>query len=79
MIIPSLVAIPLCDLPRPETFALLTRYPDWTMGGLLRFADYFGTAVFALTGVVTAGRRGMDFLGCVIVVGRCADAAALTG
>jgi len=60
-------AVPLADLPRPETWALMPRVVDLTPGGLLRFADYFGTAVFAYAGVLTAGTRGMNFLGCVIV------------
>ena len=38
-----------------------------TVGGVLRGLDYFGTALFAQAGVVQAGRRGMDLLGCLIV------------
>ena len=42
---------------------------DWTAapGAFVRFVDYFGTAVFAQAGVVTAGTAGMNFLGCIIV------------
>lgn len=42
---------------------------DWTAapGAFVRFVDYFGTAVFAQAGVVTAGTAGMNFLGCLIV------------
>ena len=36
-------------------------------GGILRFLDYCGTALFAQAGVVQAGKRGMDFLGCLIL------------
>ena len=65
--------IPLPDLPRPETWALMhpTSYGfrglafDW--GGFLRFCDYFGTALFAQSGVIQAGKKGMDFLGCLLV------------
>lgn len=60
-------AVPLADLPRPETWALMPRHVDASPGGLLRLADYFGTALFAQAGVIQAGTRGMDFLGCVIV------------
>ena len=60
-------ATPLADLPRPETWALMPRHLNLTAGGILRFIDYFGTALFAQAGVLTAGTRGMDFLGCVIV------------
>jgi uncharacterized membrane protein YeiH len=33
----------------------------------LRFVDLFGTGVFAHGGVITAGKRGLDLLGCVVV------------
>ena len=42
-------------------------YPNLTVPGLLRASDYFGTAVFALTGTLAAAARGMDILGCTIV------------
>ena len=66
-------ATPLADLPRPETWALMhptsfgVRGCALDPGGILRFLDYFGTALFAQAGVVQAGKRGMDFLGCLIL------------
>eukprot|EP01125_Pyxidicula_operculata_P001632 TRINITY_DN11475_c0_g1_i2.p1 TRINITY_DN11475_c0_g1~~TRINITY_DN11475_c0_g1_i2.p1 ORF type:complete len:312 (-),score=57.11 TRINITY_DN11475_c0_g1_i2:82-1017(-) len=45
----------------------LTRYPDLSPPGILRFLDYFGTVVFAVGGCITAGMYGMDALGCTIV------------
>jgi uncharacterized membrane protein YeiH len=36
-------------------------------GAFVRFVDYYGTAVFAQAGVVTAGMAGMNFLGCLII------------
>ena len=66
-------ATPLADLPRPETWALMhptsfgLRGCALDPGGILRFLDYAGTALFAQAGVVQAGKRGMDFLGCLIV------------
>lgn len=46
----------------------LTRYPTLrSPQGVLRGMDYMGTAVFALSGTVTAGQVGMDLMGCVIV------------
>ena len=66
-------AIPLADLPRPETWAVMHSTSEGfrgllpTVGGVLRGLDYFGTALFAQAGVVQAGRRGMDLLGCLIV------------
>jgi len=73
LLIAQFAAVPLPDLPRPETWALL--HPtsvgfrglqsDW--GGFLRLCDYTGTALFAQSGVVAAGKKGMDFLGCLIV------------
>ena len=73
LLIAHFAAVPLPDLPRPETWALL--HPtsvgfrglqsDW--GGFLRLCDYTGTALFAQSGVVAAGKKGMDFLGCLIV------------
>ena len=66
-------AVPLADLPRPETWAVMHPTSEGfrgllpTVGGVLRGLDYFGTALFAQAGVVQAGRRGMDLLGCLIV------------
>ena len=66
-------AVPLADLPRPETWAVMHSTSEGfrgllpTVGGVLRGLDYFGTALFAQAGVVQAGRRGMDLLGCLIV------------
>ena len=66
-------ATPLADLPRPETWALMhptsfgLRGCALDPGGILRFLDFAGTALFAQSGVVQAGKRGMDFLGCLIV------------
>jgi uncharacterized membrane protein YeiH len=46
----------------------LPRYPEFdSVNGLLRFADWVGTVSFAVTGTITAGIYGMDFLGCVLV------------
>ena len=45
----------------------LPRWPDPTVGGLLRCVDYVGTAVFSMTGTLTAAGAGMDILGgCVV-------------
>ena len=66
-------AVPLADLPCPETWAVMHSTSEGfrgllpTVGGVLRGLDYFGTALFAQAGVVQAGRRGMDLLGCLIV------------
>ena len=68
-----LAATPLADLPHPETWALMhptsfgARGCALDPGGVLRFLDYAGTALFAQAGAVQAGKRGMDFLGCLIV------------
>lgn len=56
-------AVPLAALPRPETWALMPRHVDLTPGGILRFIDYFGTALFAQAGVLTAGSTGASH-GC---------------
>eukprot|EP00741_Cyanophora_paradoxa_P007093 tig00001086_g6864.t1 len=45
----------------------MTRYPELSVRGMLRALDWFGTVVFALTGTVTAGKFGMDLLGCLAV------------
>lgn len=51
------------------------RYPTFkTPGGLVRLLDYVGTVSFAMSGAATAGMRGMNLLG-VLVVG----VAAATG
>jgi len=41
----------------------------WTAapGAFVRFVDYYGTAVFAQAGCVTAGAAGMNFLGCLVL------------
>ena len=45
----------------------LPRWPDPTVGGLVRCVDYVGTAVFSMTGTLTAAGAGMDILGgCVV-------------
>ena len=68
-----LAATPLADLPHPETWALMhptshgARGCALDPGGVLRFLDYAGTALFAQAGAAQAGERGMDFLGCLIV------------
>ena len=60
-------ATPLADLPRPETWALMhptsfgLRGCALDPGGILRFLDFAGTAHFAQSGVVQAGKRGMTF------------------
>ena len=33
----------------------------------LRFVDLLGTGVFAHGGVIAAGKRGLDLLGCIVV------------
>lgn len=46
----------------------LSRYPSLrTPGGLVRALDYLGTVSFAMSGTATAGMRGMNLLGCVVV------------
>lgn len=52
----------------------MTRYPGASAGGVMRLLDYFGTAVFAASGAVTAGEAGLDsfgssFVGCVTALG----------
>jgi uncharacterized membrane protein YeiH len=41
----------------------MPRFPDASIPGLLRASDYFGTAVFAMTGTLAAATRGMDIMG----------------
>ncbi|EKX53728.1 hypothetical protein GUITHDRAFT_64270 [Guillardia theta CCMP2712] len=45
----------------------LSRYPELSVGGILRAGDYLGTATFAMTGTLTAASSGMDLLGCVVI------------
>ncbi|EER02180.1 conserved hypothetical protein [Perkinsus marinus ATCC 50983] len=49
---------------RPHT---MPRYPNLTVGGLLRFCDYTGTVSFASSGALVAGVAGMDIVGCIAV------------
>jgi len=45
----------------------MPRYPELSIPGMLRGADYFGTAVFAMTGTIAAASRGMDIFGSTLV------------
>lgn len=45
----------------------MPRYPDLTVPGLLRLADYIGTASFAASGSLLAANGGMDMFGCCAV------------
>lgn len=45
----------------------MTRFPEVSSRGFLRFMDYFGTSIFAISGTCVAGHAGMDLLGCTIV------------
>eukprot|EP00180_Rhodochaete_pulchella_P002021 Plantae.Rhodophyta-Rhodochaete_pulchella.ctg30481.p1 GENE.Plantae.Rhodophyta-Rhodochaete_pulchella.ctg30481~~Plantae.Rhodophyta-Rhodochaete_pulchella.ctg30481.p1 ORF type:complete len:136 (+),score=0.97 Plantae.Rhodophyta-Rhodochaete_pulchella.ctg30481:251-658(+) len=54
-------------LPKPPVVDGMPRYPNATAGGVLRSLDYAGTVVFAFSGALTAGARGMDVLGCSMV------------
>merc|ERR1719199_141488 len=62
-------AEPVLDTKAPHPDSM-PRFP-WrdgpTVPGLLRGADWFGTAVFAMTGTLAAATRGMDILGSTIV------------
>ena len=61
---------PATSTPPPAPLApdAMPRFPSLTsVPGLLRGADYFGTAVFAVTGSLAAAKTGMDVLGCTIV------------
>ena len=62
-------AEPVLDTKAPHPDSM-PRFP-WSDGptvpGLLRGADWFGTAVFAMTGTLAAATRGMDILGSTIV------------
>ena len=55
------------DVSPRELEDRLPRWPDFTTGGLVRSGDYLGTAVFSMTGTLTAAGAGMDMLGgCVV-------------
>jgi uncharacterized membrane protein YeiH len=43
------------------------RHPQLSVPGFMRFCDYFGTWVFAISGTLTAATSGLDLLGCVVV------------
>lgn len=43
------------------------QFLDQKLETVIKSIDYFGTALFALSGSRTAGSRGMDLMGCVIV------------
>jgi uncharacterized membrane protein YeiH len=45
----------------------LSRHPELSVPGFMRFCDYFGTWVFAISGTLTAATSGLDLLGCVVV------------
>ena len=45
----------------------MPRYPNFTVPGALRLADYFGTSSFAMTGSLLAAASGMDAFGCTAV------------
>ncbi len=48
----------------------LPETPVFTVGNvreLLKFMNMFGTAMYAHAGTITAGSRGMDLLGCLLV------------
>ena len=45
----------------------MPRYPEASVPGMLRAADYFGTAIFAMTGTLAAAARGMDAFGATVV------------
>jgi uncharacterized membrane protein YeiH len=45
----------------------LSRHPQLSVPGFMRFCDYFGTWVFAISGTLTAATSGLDLLGCVAV------------
>ena len=53
--------------PPPSVVDGMPRFPEASVPGALRAADYFGTAVFAMTGTLAAATRGMDLLGSVVV------------
>ncbi len=44
-----------------------SRHPQLSVPGFMRFCDYFGTWVFAISGTLTAATSGLDLLGCVVV------------
>ena len=47
--------------------AVLESLKVTTAAEALRFANLFGTAMYAHAGAITAGSRGMDLMGCLIV------------
>lgn len=46
---------------------IMPRHPQLSVPGFMRFCDYFGTWVFAISGTLTAATSGLDLLGCVVV------------
>jgi hypothetical protein len=48
---------------------------DYPVSSILNTVDLFGTGVFAFSGALTAGKKGMDLLGMIIV----ATITAVTG
>ena len=42
-------------------------YAPMTVPGVLKFVNMFGTAMYAHAWTITAGTRGMDLMGCVLV------------
>lgn len=49
------------------TTAVLESLKVTSAAEALRFANLFGTAMYAHAGAITAGSRGMDLMGCLIV------------
>lgn len=45
----------------------LPRYPELSVAGALRAADYLGTGAFAMTGSLLAASSGMDAFGCTVI------------
>jgi len=45
----------------------MPRYPNLTVPGALRLADYVGTSSFAMTGSLLAASSGMDAFGCTAI------------
>ena len=59
--------VPATPAPHPDSMPRFPWSDGATVPGLLRGADWFGTAVFAMTGTLAAATRGMDILGSTIV------------
>jgi len=65
--------VPSFDLASKLKFdhiGALPETPVFTVGNvreLLKFMNMFGTAMYAHAGAITAGSRGMDLLGCLLV------------